>query len=62
MSSLGIALLVGGGMALLCSGLILLLPYTGKRGPPTQEPFEESQRRLQEYLREMKRTSGEAKR
>jgi hypothetical protein len=61
MSSLGIALLVGG-MALLCSGLILLLPYTSKRGPPTQEPFEESQRRLQNYLREMKRTSGEAKR
>ena len=61
MSSLGIALLVGG-MALLCSGLVLLLPYASKRGPPTQEPFEESQRRLQNYLHEMKRTSDEAKR
>jgi hypothetical protein len=58
MSNVGIALVVGG-MALVCSCLIFLLPNHGRRAPP-QEPFEESQRRLAHHLREMQRDDDEA--
>ena len=52
METVGIALVVGG-MALLFSGLIFLLPFPGKR-PPPREPFEDSQHRIEQYLREMR--------
>jgi hypothetical protein len=53
MGTVGIALVVGG-MALLFSGLVVLLPFPGKR-PPPRESFEDSQRRIEQYLREMRR-------
>jgi hypothetical protein len=52
MGTVGVALVVGG-MALLFSGLIFLLPFRGKR-PPPRESFEESQQRIEQYLREMR--------
>jgi len=52
MNTLGLALLVGG-IALLCSGLIFLLP-AAKPVPP-QNSFEESQRDLELHLRELRR-------
>jgi hypothetical protein len=59
MGNVGMALVVGG-MALLCSGLIFLLPFQGRR-ELRQEPFEESQQRLHDYLQEMiKRGEDEA--
>jgi len=53
MGTVGIALVVGG-MALLLSGLIFLMPFSGKR-PPPRESFEESQQRIKQYLAEMRR-------
>jgi hypothetical protein len=53
----GLALVVGG-MALLFSGLVFLIPVRGRR-PPPQESFEDSQRRTEQYLREMRRNRGE---
>jgi hypothetical protein len=58
MGTVGLALIVGG-MALLFSGLIFLMPFPGKRAPP-QESFEESQLRIEKYLRQLgrKRSDG----
>jgi hypothetical protein len=52
MGTLGMALAVGG-MALLFSGLVFLIPIRGRRRP-SQESFEDSQKRLKGYLREMR--------
>jgi hypothetical protein len=57
MGTVGVALVVGG-MALLCSGLIFLMPVRGRRSQP-QESFEDSQNRIEQYLREMRRRRGE---
>jgi hypothetical protein len=57
MGTVGLALVVGG-MALLFSGLVFLVPVRGRR-PPPQESFEISQERIEQYLREMRRTRGE---
>ncbi len=57
MGTLGMALVLGG-MALLFSGLIVLIPVRGKRHPP-RESFEDSQRRMERYLQEMRRGRGE---
>ena len=57
MGTVGMALVVGG-MALLFSGLIFLLPVRGVR-PVTRESFEDSQERIEQYLREMRRSRGE---
>jgi hypothetical protein len=53
MGTVGMALVVGG-MALLFSGLIFLIPVRGAR-PASQESFEDSQERVEQYLREMRR-------
>jgi hypothetical protein len=50
--------LVVGGLALLFSGLIFLIPVRGRRAVP-HESFEDSQRRIEQYLREMRGTRGE---
>jgi hypothetical protein len=52
MGTLGMALAVGG-MALLLSALIFFIPIRGRR-PPSQESFEDSQKRIREYLREIR--------
>jgi len=52
MGTFGLALVVGG-MALLFSGLVFLIPFRGTR-PPSQESFEDSQKRIKEHLREMR--------
>jgi hypothetical protein len=52
MGTLGMALVIGG-MALLFSGLVFLIPDRGRR-PPSQESFEDSQKRIEQYLREMR--------
>jgi hypothetical protein len=57
MGTLGMALVLGG-MALLFSGLIFLIPVRGKRRPP-RESFEDSQQRIERYLHEMRRGRGE---
>jgi len=57
MGTVGIALVVGG-MALLFSGLIFLLPFPGKRSPP-RESFEDSQQRIEHYLREIRRNRSD---
>jgi hypothetical protein len=57
MGTVGIALVVGG-MALLFSGLIFLIPVSGSRHPP-QESFEDSQERIEQYLQEMRKNRGE---
>jgi hypothetical protein len=57
MDNMGIALVVGG-MAFLFSGLIFLIPVRGERRP-RQEPFEGSQERIEQYLREMRGNRGE---
>jgi hypothetical protein len=54
MGTLGLALLVGG-MALLFSGLVFLL---GRRHQP-QESFEDSQERIEQYLREIRKNRDE---
>lgn len=53
MGTLGLALVVGG-MTLLFSLLIFIIPTRGKRGEPV-EPLENSQRRLRQQLEEMRR-------
>jgi hypothetical protein len=50
--------LVGGGMAFLFSGLIFLIPVRGSR-PAPKESFEDSQDRIEQYLREMRRNRSE---
>ena len=57
MGTLGMALVVGG-MALLFSGLIFLIHFRDRRLPPL-ESFEDSQERIEQYLREMRRNRGE---
>jgi hypothetical protein len=57
MGTFGMALVVGG-MALLFSGLVFLIPVRGRR-PPSQESFEDSQKRIERYLREMRRNEDE---
>ena len=64
MTALGISLIVLG-MALLCSGLVFLLPSfilpTRHEDPPPQpqESFEESQERTARYLQEMREERDE---
>jgi hypothetical protein len=53
MSAVILALVVGG-IALLFSGLVFLICVRGSH-PKPGESFEESQERLQKYLREMRR-------
>jgi hypothetical protein len=50
--------LVVGGMALLFSALIYLIPIRGSR-PAPDESFEESQDRIRRYLREIRREHGD---
>jgi hypothetical protein len=57
MGTVGMALVVGG-MSLLFSGLVFLIPVRGKRDPP-QESFQDSQERVERYLREMRKNRGE---
>jgi hypothetical protein len=52
MGTLGMALAVGG-TALLFSALIFFFPIRGRR-PPLQESFKDSQKRIREYLREIR--------
>jgi hypothetical protein len=58
MDTVGMALVVGG-MAILFSGLIFLIPVGGSRRHPPQELFEDSQERIEQYLRETHRNRGE---
>jgi hypothetical protein len=55
--TMGMALAVGG-MALLFSGLIFLIPVRGAGRAP-QESFEDSQERIEQCLREMRGNRGE---
>jgi Na+-transporting methylmalonyl-CoA/oxaloacetate decarboxylase gamma subunit len=57
MDTLGLALLVGG-MAFLFSGLVFLLP-TERKLSSRMESFEDSQRRTEYYLSQMRKQSGE---
>jgi hypothetical protein len=57
MGTVGMALVVGG-MAFLFSGLIFLIPVRGSR-PAPKESFEDSQKRIEQYLREMRRNREE---
>jgi hypothetical protein len=57
MGTAGMALVLGG-MALLFSGLIFLIPVRGRRPAPL-ESFEDSQERIEQHLREMRRNRGE---
>jgi hypothetical protein len=57
MGTLGMALVVGG-MAFLFSGLIFLIPVPGSPSAPN-ESFEDSQERIEQYLRELRRNRGE---
>ena len=57
MNALGIALIVGG-MAFLCSGLIFL-PPKGRKRSSAHASFEQSQRQIDYYLREMRKERGE---
>ena len=52
MGAVGMGLFVGG-MALLFSVLILLIPGRRNRSGPS-ESFEDSQKRIEKYLREMR--------
>jgi hypothetical protein len=53
MNALGVSLIVGG-MALLFSGLIFLLPIEGKVAGKRRS-FEESQKEIEYYLGQMQR-------
>lgn len=57
MGSVALALIVGG-MALIFSGLIFCLPFRGRRQAP-RESFEDSQERIDQHLREIRRSRGE---
>jgi Na+-transporting methylmalonyl-CoA/oxaloacetate decarboxylase gamma subunit len=56
-SALGFALMVGG-LALVLSGLIFLLPIT-RQISAKNESFEESQARTEYYLQQMREQRGE---
>ena len=63
MTALGISLIVLG-MALLCSGLVFLLPSfvlptRHENPPPPQESFKENQERTARYLQEMREERDE---
>jgi hypothetical protein len=64
MTALGISLIVLG-MALLCSGLVFLLPSFvlptrhENPPPPPQESFKENQERTARYLQEMREERDE---
>ena len=60
MGTLGMALVVGG-MAFLLSGLIFLIPVRGSRHP-SHESFEDSQKRIEQYLGEMRSNRKETDR
>jgi hypothetical protein len=60
MGTVVLALAVGG-MALLFSALLYLIPIRGSR-PAPDESFEESQQRIRRYLREIRREHGESDR
>jgi hypothetical protein len=47
-----------GGMALLFSALLYLIPLHGSR-PSPDETFEESQKRIRRYLRELRRDQAD---
>jgi hypothetical protein len=57
MDTLGLALLVGG-MAFLFSGLVFLLP-TERKLSSRKESFEDSQRRTEYYLSQMRKQSDD---
>jgi hypothetical protein len=57
MDTVGMALVVGG-MALLFSGLVFFLPDPGS-GPAPTESFEDSQQRIEQYLREIRKNRGQ---
>ena len=57
MGALVLALSVGG-MALLFSALLYLIPVRGSR-PSPDETFEESQKRIRRYLRELRRDQAD---
>jgi hypothetical protein len=57
MDTLGVALLVGG-MAFLFSGLVFLLPIERKLSS-RMESFEDSQRRTEYYLSQMRKQSDD---
>jgi hypothetical protein len=57
MGAVGIGLTVNA-MAILFSALIFLIPDRGKRATP-KESFEDSQKRMEQYLREMRKNRGE---
>jgi hypothetical protein len=52
-----VGVLMVDGMALLFSVLLFFVPVRGKRHPP-QESFEDSQERIEQYLREMRKNRG----
>jgi len=53
MGTVGLALVVGG-MAILFSGLVFFIPVSrGRR--PQRESFEDSQKRIEQYLREIRK-------
>ena len=53
MSTIGVAMIVGG-MALLFSGLIFLLP-TERKLPSSNESIEENQERIEYYLTQIRK-------
>jgi hypothetical protein len=57
MGALVLALAIGG-MALLFSALLYLIPVRGSR-PAPEESFQESQQRLRHYLRKIHREHGD---
>jgi hypothetical protein len=52
-----VGVLMVDGMALLFSVLLFFVPVRGRRHPP-QESFEDSQERIEQYLREMRKNRG----
>jgi hypothetical protein len=57
MGAVVLALSVGG-MALLFSALLYLVPIRGNR-PAPDESFEESRERIRQYLREIRKEHGD---
>jgi hypothetical protein len=57
MDTVGVALIVGG-MTLLFSGLIFLMPVGASRAAP-QDSLEDNQEQIEQYLREMSRERGD---
>jgi hypothetical protein len=57
MGTIGLALVVGG-LAFLFSGLVFLIPVSGIRRPP-RDSVEDSQKRIEQYLSEMRKDRDE---